>query len=222
MPRPRTKQAQSSDPELAGIAPHDRLIICARELFQERSFDGVSIRDLMQAANVTQPTIYYYFQNKDGLFLAALLDLVQELDEDFSRASREKTFSLQLQGLAQAFTRPPSPNLPLLCRNLEQRVQLNNQQVEQGITMAEARAVYVYTNQTWPKTLENLIRDARRTGEIQAANPTFLAHYLLTLLAAYPHSPFNRLTANSPEQSVNALLEYLRTSFKTINVSVQI
>ena len=39
----------------------------AAELFAGRGFDGTSVREIVQAAGVTQPMLYYYFGSKDGL-----------------------------------------------------------------------------------------------------------------------------------------------------------
>lgn len=223
MPRSRTKTSSTIyNPDLAGLEPRERLVLCARDLFQQKSFDGVNIREIMEAADVTQPTIYYYFQNKDGLFLAALLDVLQEINEDFNEAIRERYFVTQLQALAQAFTRYPAPNLPHLFHELKQRVDLNNKFADQGIPMQDARPAYLYVNQIWPRALENMLREARRSAQIQAANPVFVAHYLLTMLTAYPHSPFNSLTASSPELSHKTMVEFLLNSLKTVNVSSQI
>ncbi len=222
MARRRKENPPIIDPELAGLEPRERVIVCARDLFQQKSFDGVNIREIMAAANVTQPTIYYYFQNKDGLFLAALLDILEEIDEQFNSALREPDFPARLKGIARAFNTTPAPDLTLLFRDLNRRVELNTQDSGQGISLSEARNALLYVNQVWPRALENLLREARFNGQIQATNLTFLAHYLLTTIAAYPHSPFNTLTSNSPDQSLNALLDYLHTTLRLVNVSAQI
>jgi AcrR family transcriptional regulator len=222
MTRPRTIRPHQIDPELAKLEPRERLILCARDLFQQKSFDGVNIREIMAAADVTQPTIYYYFQHKDGLFLASALDLLQEIDEDFNQALREPDFPSQLKALARAFAAPPAPNLALLYRDLNQRIQLNSQYPNQGITTLEARPALLYVNQIWPRALENLLRETRQAGQIQTSNSTFLAHYILTLLTAYPHSPFKANIYNNPDQALETLLDFVYSNLRLANVSVQI
>lgn len=44
----------------------------AARLFAQRGFDRTSVRDVVQAAGITQPTLYYYFHSKDGLGCAVL------------------------------------------------------------------------------------------------------------------------------------------------------
>lgn len=45
----------------------ERIISVATELFAQRGYDGTSMRDVARAADVTLPTIYHHFTNKEGL-----------------------------------------------------------------------------------------------------------------------------------------------------------
>jgi TetR/AcrR family transcriptional regulator len=49
----------------------ERLLAAARRLFAHRGFFGVSVEDLVQAAAVTRPVLYYHFHSKEGLYAAA-------------------------------------------------------------------------------------------------------------------------------------------------------
>ena len=222
MARPRSKVNMNLDPSLARLEPRERLLVCARDLFQAKGFEGVNIRELMQEADVNQTTIYYYFQSKDGLFLATLLDLLEELDQEFSLALREPTFQASLKALASLFTDLPAPNLSLLFSGLQERVDLNRQKTDQGITSQQARPAFLYVNQTWPRGLENLLKEAHRNGEIGADQPAFLAHYILTLLSSYPHSPFNGSSRPNADFGLPALLKFINSTLKADNFSVQI
>lgn len=44
----------------------------ASRLFAERGYSGTSLQDIVSAANLTKPTLYYYFKSKEGLFLSLL------------------------------------------------------------------------------------------------------------------------------------------------------
>ena len=50
----------------------EHVLSTAAQLFAERGFANVSIRDICDEAGVTAPTIYHYFGNKDRLFQAAI------------------------------------------------------------------------------------------------------------------------------------------------------
>jgi TetR/AcrR family transcriptional regulator len=56
----------------------------AARLFAERGYDATSVREIVEAAGVTKPTLYYYFASKEGLaqelLIRPLRRLVAELD----------------------------------------------------------------------------------------------------------------------------------------------
>ncbi|MDY6867614.1 MAG: TetR/AcrR family transcriptional regulator [Chloroflexota bacterium] len=49
-----------------------RLLDCALLLFSQRGYHAVSVRDIVDAAGVTKPTLYHYFGSKRGLLDALL------------------------------------------------------------------------------------------------------------------------------------------------------
>jgi AcrR family transcriptional regulator len=61
-----------------------RIMLEAARLFTRKGFAATSVREIVQAAGVTKPTLYYYYKNKDELFLNildfALASYVQTLD----------------------------------------------------------------------------------------------------------------------------------------------
>ena len=46
----------------------ERIVAVATELFGKHGYKGTSVRDVARAADVTLPTIYHYFNNKEGLY----------------------------------------------------------------------------------------------------------------------------------------------------------
>ncbi len=50
----------------------DRILGEATRLFAERGFGGTSVREIVEAAGVTKPVLYYHYGNKEGLFLEAV------------------------------------------------------------------------------------------------------------------------------------------------------
>ena len=52
-----------------GIAPMAMQIMsAAMELFARKGYSATSVREIVQAAEVTNPMLYYYFESKEGLF----------------------------------------------------------------------------------------------------------------------------------------------------------
>jgi TetR/AcrR family transcriptional regulator len=56
------------------------LIKVATSLFAEKGYAGTSVREIVEQAGVTKPVLYYYFENKEGLFLAILEEAYSRLD----------------------------------------------------------------------------------------------------------------------------------------------
>lgn len=50
----------------------DTILHCALRLFGERGYESVGITEITQQAGVTKPTLYYFFQSKEGVFKAIL------------------------------------------------------------------------------------------------------------------------------------------------------
>jgi TetR/AcrR family transcriptional regulator len=59
-----------SKAELSPVARH--IARSAAKLFAERGYDATSVREIVEAAGVAKPTLYYYFRNKEGLAQALL------------------------------------------------------------------------------------------------------------------------------------------------------
>jgi AcrR family transcriptional regulator len=62
-----------------------RILSATTPLFAQRGYGSTSVRELAEAAGVTKPTLYYYFKNKEGLYVAAVNAALSEI----SRVMRE-------------------------------------------------------------------------------------------------------------------------------------
>jgi TetR/AcrR family transcriptional regulator len=57
-----------------------RILLEAVRLFGQRGYGSTSVRELVEAAGVTKPTLYYHFGNKEGLFVAAANEQLDAFD----------------------------------------------------------------------------------------------------------------------------------------------
>ena len=64
----------------------DRIIHSSLKLFAEKGYAGTSLREIAEEARTTKPMIYYYFGNKEGLYVSLLKDLLHGLGETVERA----------------------------------------------------------------------------------------------------------------------------------------
>src|SRR5579862_5216450 len=61
-----------------------RIIITALKLFGEKGFAGASTRDIASGAGVNAPALQYYFDSKEGLYLACVEHIVARVWEYMS------------------------------------------------------------------------------------------------------------------------------------------
>lgn len=59
----------------------DSILNCALQLFSEKGYEAVSVQELVNMANVTKPTLYYYFGSKEGVYDQLLLKNYNRLDD---------------------------------------------------------------------------------------------------------------------------------------------
>ena len=57
------------DTEQPDEAVRERLMRAATELFTKKGYAATSVREIVEAAGVTKPVLYYYFGNKEGIYL---------------------------------------------------------------------------------------------------------------------------------------------------------
>ncbi len=92
------------------------LLICAaRRKFVSKSYDKVSIRELAQLAGVNSAMIKYYFQSKEGLYKAMIMEVTGQVMESFA-AHLQNTEIDNLEDFFRSFVDviKQSPEFPLL------------------------------------------------------------------------------------------------------------
>jgi TetR/AcrR family transcriptional regulator len=67
-------------------AARDRLMRAALDLFNRKGYASTTVREIVEAAGVTKPVLYYYFANKEGIYLALFGDAFEALLGDLAAA----------------------------------------------------------------------------------------------------------------------------------------
>lgn len=83
----RLPQVDTSRTESGEMARH--IASTAARLFAERGYDATSVREIVEAAGVTKPTLYYHFRSKEGLAQALLTDPLNALADTIRRIDQE-------------------------------------------------------------------------------------------------------------------------------------
>lgn len=92
-----------------------RLLEAASELFSRKGYSGTTVREIVAAAGVTKPALYYYFKKKEGIYIELMGETFAKFDRlldatgNYQGSAEEKlrnlcdqTFSLFLENMKVA------------------------------------------------------------------------------------------------------------------------
>lgn len=75
--------------ESEGQAARLRLLRAALDLFTERGYAATSVREIVDAAGVTKPVLYYYFKNKEGIYFELMREPFVHLEKILVKALKD-------------------------------------------------------------------------------------------------------------------------------------
>jgi len=61
-------------------AVRQRLLSCATQVFTRKGYTATTVREIVEAAGVTKPVLYYYFRNKEGIYLELIREAFAKFD----------------------------------------------------------------------------------------------------------------------------------------------
>ncbi len=70
-------------------AVRERLLQAALNIFNERGYASTSVREIVEAAGVTKPSLYYYFKSKEGIYMEFFKKPFKILETILEEASHE-------------------------------------------------------------------------------------------------------------------------------------
>lgn len=148
-------------------ATRDSLLEHALTVFSERGFAATSVRDIIRAAGVTQPTLYYHFRDKSGLFQALIeryygesqARLEQVINTISGCESRLRT--LVLQSFEFCRVDPRVPRLMFQTHYGPRTPEIDG--ILDGLTSQRFRLV------------TRVMQDGIEAGELRPSDPKFLA-----------------------------------------------
>ena len=123
-----------------GEQSRERLLHAALALFAQHGFAKVSIRDIAESAQTNVAAISYYFGDKAGLYRAAFLEPMGEVEQDIALfAGDHLTLDQALRGFFAAFVEPlrlgevSRQCMKLRLREMLEPTGLWEQEINQGI-----------------------------------------------------------------------------------------
>ncbi len=89
----------------------DAILRAARDLFTHKGFANTSVREICQEADVTAPSLYYHFGDKEGLFQAVIAESLN-LDHFCASLTEAVEGRDHAQEKLRAYTRAYLSNFP--------------------------------------------------------------------------------------------------------------
>ena len=131
------------------------------ELFQRKGFRGVSVDEICNQCGLTKPTLYYYFKNKENLFIKVLEYKMQGINKSITQPG---TLDEKLTRFALTILQSFGSGYSLLLREHEHFKNLEN---SHKIREAFQENLYL--------PLQELIKTGIEEKELRGKEPYFLA-----------------------------------------------
>lgn len=159
--------ARKSSTAATGQSTRERLLDGALTLFAEKGYTATGTQEIIDAAGVTKPALYYYFVSKEALFR----DLVDGIYDATAAAwdaiiAQEKTAVARLRGIARSsfVGSARDPRLPRLLM-----------QTHYGPPIAELREFMNSRTSRRFHRIAEITADALHSGELRGGDPASLA-----------------------------------------------
>ncbi len=186
--------------------PEQRIVKAAKELFTERGFSNVSVRDICRDANVTPPTVYYYFKSKEALFEAVVSKTIS-MEEFIARLDgcrKRDTFPARIQGFTQEYLSSfPSEliNVGLYVRHSTELDSLSANRL-----MAELGRI--------KSILVEIIQGGIADGEFRETDPQMAAECLLGMVNRFIFQRIHFQRAYMPTKTASYLSAFFLRAMK--------
>lgn len=151
----------------SAVSTKDCLLNHALTLFSERGYAATSVRDVIHAAGVTQPTLYYHFRDKTGLFQALIEryygESQSQLEQviDSIRECEPRLRTLILRSFEVCCADPRIPRLMF--------------QTHYGPRVPEIDGILDRLTTRRFRLVTRVMREGLDQGELRPADPEFLA-----------------------------------------------
>jgi AcrR family transcriptional regulator len=174
-----------------------RILNTARQLFMQRGYRAVSISDIVGAADITKPTLYYHFADKEELFVQMVLLVLQEMRDEMEQvvAPFHDTRS-RLAALARMIIELPHSDSRMIRQ--ETREHLSRHQ--------QARIGYAFHEHMF-EPLRQIMAQGLAAHELKGYSAAELAMLFLCFLEGfhYQHESQNLGNQRAPEMTFNAI-----------------
>jgi AcrR family transcriptional regulator len=184
----------------------EAILETSAKLFSQQGYKEVSIRDIAQACGMTNAGLYYYFKNKEDLFLAMLQrdheKVIHSLEEAANGPGDLRADLTQLAAAYAKITCEQRHTFQTLWRDLKQ------------MEDTRARKLFGEMRADLLRPLEARLATAQADGELRAGDAQLYARLLHGLIMALAHhgppSRTSRVAGSDIETVIEVFLNGVR------------
>jgi len=162
----------------------EKIVEIAQSLMGKEGYSGVSMTDIAKGVGVTKASLYYFFKNKESIYLAVLKEIIREVSDQYTLKPKEKA------------------SKQLLTKKIEQSLQYG---IHHGIIIATPEITDFKKNQ---KELVELDKEAKVMQDVMQVflekcgvkNPKFGTQILIDITHAYVRRTLFKTNKNTPKK----------------------
>ncbi len=95
MNRNKRKTGRNGPSEPRNGSMRQRLLASATDLFTRKGYAATTVREIVGAAGATKPVLYYYFRNKEGIYLELMREAFARVDELIAGTAKDRGSAAQ-------------------------------------------------------------------------------------------------------------------------------
>jgi len=193
---------------MSAVTQEQRILEVAKELFTQRGFGNVAVRDICKAANVTPPTVYYYFKNKEALFDAVVRKSVSMTE--FITGLKEACERVKgTSSKVQAFTQSYLSTFPKDHLNVGLYVRHSTDKLD-----SVGRKTLVADLAKIQSMLSAIIRSGIGAGEFRKTDSEMAAECLLGMMNRFVFQQIHFSRSYKPEEMASYLSDFFLQAMK--------
>ena len=179
----------------------------AKDLFTQRGFANVAVRDICRAAKVTPPTLYYYFKNKEALFDAVvretitMTEFINRLDDESKKAGGPTAQVAAFTQTYLSYFPKDRLNVGLYVRHSTELDSIGRKSLQGELTRIQS-------------LLTSIVRKGIAEGEFRKTDPQMAADCLLGMMNRFVFQSIHFRRNYRPREIGSYLAEFFQLAMK--------
>lgn len=187
----------------------ETIIQAAAQLFSEKGYRETTTADIRNRAQVAQGTLFYHFNNKEGILLHIFGELINEYMKVIEKFSHDDLTGMEgLEHYAEMIKKlmhDENQTVHLILPHLVPSLLEENE---------ETKKLFLKYVETSTSSLETLIRKGVQDGSIRKVDPEKTAHFLFALTTGMTR--YNTMPVGEKKDIAETAWDFIQTALSPI------